>query len=1234
MAEGDYKVKAIVSADTSQFNDGMKKAQSSLSNISKSIQGVQNLLKSAFSVVGITASVGAVVNFGKKAVSAADEANKRFNVLANTIKATGANTWTSVEELDKMAKAYAQSTNYSVSEVEKMQSVLLGFRNITGETFEQASDAIMDMATVMGMDLTSAVQTVGKALDDPVKGLDSLRRQGFQFTEEQKAELQQLIKNGDQLKAQQIILDELATTYGGAAKAGQSAFAKLQHSMDEFKENIGNKLMPVIETIMGKLTENMNRITSIINSEEFDRFVAILVNVANKVKSVLERTLNEIKTLFDNIKSNINSIDFSPLISILDTLIGIVKKTFDEIKTNIQKVFTVFDELKQKMSGFTEILNLEKITTIINTIIDVFYFLRDEIKSIGDEIRKLIFDNIVKIWDYLKQVFNNSNSALQNSESSIQSWGQFFYETFDNVFRIFQDLFGGIKAILTGDWEVAWEYAKLAMMRVADNILNLMSTIANAFPNLINGMIDALNKLVVEINKVRDFFGQDPLGLVKSISSVDLSESSGLNAKIAQAEKKIEELTGKSADISIKQLQGISKVAAGTTQAIINDITDTTDVVLNNANKRNKIETSEYEGMEAVAESAYQKTTEWDIKLLQQQLGTLKEYSNEYHDVSLQVIEAERQKAHEADTTGTETEKINKYYNRQIELENKRHTKAVIEQVSNVAKKVADIMKGISNVVIGTIKSLFGGIRNIIGKFGNLFNFNINDTLDDLLEFEDAVLTFFVETLPQLPGFFESALQSILVLLTNISEYINSDQIKGVISGIINAFTKYLPDIMDMGMSILETLMDGFMNAIDENKDKFIDLAEKIIDNLGKLFDKIIVPLTTKLGEFVDKVIEKLLPLAVEAFIKSLPAFLIAIIKGLVNSLKTIIDILVQALPDLIKAVLEVLTYLIEDVIPKLLPELIDAIAKIIDLLVQSLPKIIELVLTLASKIIENLPQILDTLLPHIISALIEVVPQIVMAVLNGITTLISNLTTKDIWELIASIGSMLLQIAVSLITFLPQFVSELLGGLEKTLRGANWEDIKDVFEKTFSGIGDNFKKTWDDAIKSVKTSFENMAKSIKDTLQAIWNFIQAIIGGIKEMGQKAKDVLTDNKLVEGAKAIGEAVGGAAKTAGGWIADKATSAWEGLTGLFKHANGTNNAPMGLSLVGEAGPELVRFRGGEQVLNAHNTQKALAGMGGNTNEFNVNFYNTTDTSAYAIMREFKQYNRQMAINGII
>ncbi|MBD8651479.1 phage tail length tape measure family protein [Rhizobium sp. CFBP 13726] len=45
------------------------------------------------------------------------------------------------------------------------------------------------------------------------------------------------------------------------------------------------------------------------------------------------------------------------------------------------------------------------------------------------------------------------------------------------------------------------------------------------------------------------------------------------------------------------------------------------------------------------------------------------------------------------------------------------------------------------------------------------------------------------------------------------------------------------------------------------------------------------------------------------------------------------------------------------------------------------------------------------------------------------------------------------------------------------------------------------------------------------------------------------------------------------------------------TGISKYANGTMSARSGVALVGEKGPELVRFRGGEQVVSNHQTVSA-------------------------------------------
>ena len=89
-----------------------------------------------------------------------------------------------------------------------------------------------------------------------------------------------------------------------------------------------------------------------------------------------------------------------------------------------------------------------------------------------------------------------------------------------------------------------------------------------------------------------------------------------------------------------------------------------------------------------------------------------------------------------------------------------------------------------------------------------------------------------------------------------------------------------------------------------------------------------------------------------------------------------------------------------------------------------------------------------------------------------------------------------------------------------------------------------------------------------------------------------------------------------------------------LNSVFSgYATGTQNATAGLHLVGEAGPELVRFNGGEQVFNANDTKDILSG-GNMGNNFNVTFVNTQDTTAMAMMNQLRQYNRELAINGIL
>jgi hypothetical protein len=164
------------------------------------------------------------------------------------------------EELEKGARDLAGQFAYSRSELMNMQSVMITFTNITKDKFGEAEQAVMDMATRMHQDLQSTTVMVGKALQDPIHGITALRRVGVNFNETQTQMVKNLVATGQGAKAQALILHELSTEFGGAAKAAADAdpLFRFHKLMGEIKLEAGeaatkllHALTPALEGVVG-----------------------------------------------------------------------------------------------------------------------------------------------------------------------------------------------------------------------------------------------------------------------------------------------------------------------------------------------------------------------------------------------------------------------------------------------------------------------------------------------------------------------------------------------------------------------------------------------------------------------------------------------------------------------------------------------------------------------------------------------------------------------------------------------------------------------------------------------------------------------------------------------------------------------------------------------------------------------------------------------------------------------
>lgn len=243
MAELTEELRVLVTAE-------VDRAIRQLGSLDKKTKSTESEFKKLGQVIGSAFATKEIIAFSQTAIKAWENSQRTVRTLGAVLKSTGAEAWTSSEELQKMASSLQDLTGYANDSIISMQSVLLGFKNINGDNFKEATKAILDMSAVMGMDLKSAAQSIGKALDDPINGMDSLREQGFKFTDAQKKVMQSMIDTGNIAGAQKIILDELNGTFGGAAEAAALYSTQLKNSFGDLQEAIGS-LPERINNILG-----------------------------------------------------------------------------------------------------------------------------------------------------------------------------------------------------------------------------------------------------------------------------------------------------------------------------------------------------------------------------------------------------------------------------------------------------------------------------------------------------------------------------------------------------------------------------------------------------------------------------------------------------------------------------------------------------------------------------------------------------------------------------------------------------------------------------------------------------------------------------------------------------------------------------------------------------------------------------------------------------------------------
>ena len=248
-----------IAAPTGKLDKDLKHAEGAVKN---SVSQMAN----AFKAIGATVVAAGITKFIKDSIKAFTVQENAVAQLEARLKSTKGVVGLTSKELQKMAAGLQGVTTYGDEAIIGMQSLLLTFTSIGRDVFPQATEAILNVATAMGTDLKSAAVQVGKALNDPILGVTALARSGIQFTQAQKDMIKSLTESGKILDAQTIILKELETQFGGAARAARDTFGgetqSLSNAFGDTMETIGGVIARITQPHIKALSEEITALNN------------------------------------------------------------------------------------------------------------------------------------------------------------------------------------------------------------------------------------------------------------------------------------------------------------------------------------------------------------------------------------------------------------------------------------------------------------------------------------------------------------------------------------------------------------------------------------------------------------------------------------------------------------------------------------------------------------------------------------------------------------------------------------------------------------------------------------------------------------------------------------------------------------------------------------------------------------------------------------------------------------
>lgn len=437
-------LRVVLGMDVAEFEEGSKRAQSSMDKLAQRAEKLGEAIGAAF-------VVDKIGGFAAQAIKEFGAAENAIRSVEAAIKSSGGTAGFTSQELAKMAAKLQSISTFGDDDIlNKVTANLLTFGNVVGPVFDKAQLSILNLSARLGQDLQSSTIMVGKALNNPIEGLSSLARVGVKFTDAQKDMIKSLVASNKVMDAQKIILDELEKEFGGQAEAiantTQGKLTQAANAFGDAMEVVGSLLAPVVLPMadgIKRLSEEFQTLdpkmqTFIVTAGAVAAafavataagiaFAAVFGTISLPVIAVVAAVSAVVAAIYTwreqlgDVASVIGG-HFSGIYQTVKTYFG---DGWTTMFTNVQAVISWF------VDRFVASFNIAKLPLlalikIVTSIYSYFYSFRDTVLSVVSAISKAFVYVYESAYEYL---YSGIKAVLEK----VNSWFKALAKTIDDV---------------------------------------------------------------------------------------------------------------------------------------------------------------------------------------------------------------------------------------------------------------------------------------------------------------------------------------------------------------------------------------------------------------------------------------------------------------------------------------------------------------------------------------------------------------------------------------------------------------------------------------------------------------------------------------------------------------------------------------------------------------------------------------------------------------------------------